>query len=35
LIFCTPVLTGPGVHSASWTVGTGSLPLGTANGAWY
>ena len=27
-IFSTPVLTGPGAHPASYTVGTGFLPRG-------
>jgi len=32
--FSTSIQTGPGAHPASYTMGTGSLSLGKAAGAW-
>ena len=32
--FSAPVQTGAGVHSAFFTMGTGSFPGGKATGAW-
>jgi hypothetical protein len=32
--FSAPIQTGPGVHPASYTMGTGCFPGGKATGAW-
>ena len=32
--FSAPVQTRPGAHSASYTMGTGSFPVGKASGEW-